>query len=84
MLAGLIGLAAVAAVQGESNRELRLANRKTSGALEAETKAKGAATKALAQSEESRRGRGRAGFLKDVLPTTCSPEARSGGLPAWT
>ena len=54
LLAGLIGLAAVAAVQSQSNRGLRMANKKTAQALEAETKAKDDRREALGQSEEAR------------------------------
>ena len=95
VLAGLIGLAAVTAVQTRSNRDLRaasektsqalraekLANEKTSRALEAETRAMREKEQALAQ---IRGGADRAeavlGFLKqDVLAAT-RPERQAGGL----
>jgi tetratricopeptide (TPR) repeat protein len=62
LLAGVLGLAAVAVVQAQANRELTVANAATTkakneamAALDETTKAKKATEDALAQSEESRR-----------------------------
>jgi serine/threonine protein kinase len=81
VLAGLIGLAAVAVVQSRSNRELRVANAKTSRALAAETKAKNDTTEALGQSEEARkRAEAVLGFLKNDVLAAARPEGQEGGL----
>jgi eukaryotic-like serine/threonine-protein kinase len=67
VLAGLIGLSAVAGVQARSNRELK--------------KAKGETEVALATSEEARR-RAEAvlGFLKNDVLAAARPEGQEGGL----
>ena len=95
LLAGLVGLAAVAAVQARSNALLTKANddikrslaeaREAKAATEAalaDTRAAKAATdKALAESEESRRrAEGVLGFLKDDVLAAMRPEGQKGGL----
>jgi tetratricopeptide (TPR) repeat protein/tRNA A-37 threonylcarbamoyl transferase component Bud32 len=81
LLAGLIGLAAVAVVQSQSNRDLRLANKKTAQALEAETQAKDDTTKALGQSEQTRqRAEAVLQFLKNDVLAAARPEGQVGGL----
>ncbi len=95
LLAGLVGLAAVAAVQARSNALLTKANddikrslaeaRDAKAATEAalaETRAAKAATdRALAESEESRqRAKGVLGFLKDDVLAATRPEGQEGGL----
>jgi tetratricopeptide (TPR) repeat protein/tRNA A-37 threonylcarbamoyl transferase component Bud32 len=81
VLAGLIGLAAVAVVQIQFNRELKTANAKTSRALEAETKARNDTREALAQSEEARqRAEAVLGFLKDDVLAAARPKGQEGGL----
>ncbi|WP_165068826.1 serine/threonine-protein kinase [Paludisphaera rhizosphaerae] len=79
--AGLVGLAAVAAVQSRANSDLRKAN-------EAESKARGLAESALVQSERSRvaaeQARARAesvlAFLRDDVLAAARPEGQNGGL----
>ncbi len=81
VLAGVVGLAAVLAVQTRSNRALKVANEKTSRALEAETKAKADVQEALAQSEEARkRSEAVLGFLKNDVLASARPEGQEGGL----
>jgi eukaryotic-like serine/threonine-protein kinase len=81
LLAGLIGLAAVAIVQSQSNRDLRIANNKTALALEAETKAKDDKTLALGQSEQARqRAEAVLQFLKNDVLAAARPEGQVGGL----
>jgi len=81
VLAGLIGLGAVAAVQTQSNRELKQAYGRVSDALAAETKAKQEKEKALVQSEEARkRAEVVLGFLKDDVLSATRPEGEEGGL----
>jgi tetratricopeptide (TPR) repeat protein/tRNA A-37 threonylcarbamoyl transferase component Bud32 len=87
-LVGLLGLATVAAVQSQAksalekkNRQLTEAHAATNRALDAETKAKEAATEALAKSEESRkRAEAVLGFLKDDVLAAARPEGQEGGL----
>jgi len=87
-LVGLVGLAAVAAVQARAsreqtrvNRELKVANEKTSDALIAETKAKDDTQKSLAESQEARkRAEAVLGFLKNDVLAAARPEGQEGGL----
>jgi serine/threonine protein kinase/tetratricopeptide (TPR) repeat protein len=55
LIAGVVGLSAVAAVEARANAQLRQANRATSHALEATRKAQTETQTALGQSEESRK-----------------------------
>ena len=95
LVAGLVGLAAVAAVQAQSNAlltkanddikrslaETREAKAATEAALAETSAAKAATDKALAQSEESRkRAEGVLGFLKDDVLAATRPEGKEGGL----
>ncbi len=78
---GLIGLGAVAAVQIQANRDLKLANRRTTNALDAETHAKMKMQEALAQSNEARkRAQSVLSFLKDDVLAAARPEGQAKGL----
>jgi tetratricopeptide (TPR) repeat protein/tRNA A-37 threonylcarbamoyl transferase component Bud32 len=87
-MVGLVGLAAVAAVQAQArstleskNVQLTAAQTATNRALDAETKAKEAATEALVKSEESRkRAEAVLGFLKNDVLAAARPEGQEGGL----
>ncbi len=81
LLAGLIGLGAVAVVQSRSKQELKAANQETSSAFVAEKNARNDATEALAQSEEARnRAQAVLGFLKNDVLAATRPEGQDGGL----
>jgi tetratricopeptide (TPR) repeat protein/tRNA A-37 threonylcarbamoyl transferase component Bud32 len=88
LVAGVIGLSAVAVVQARANSDLKAAHAATTRekiraetALAETTKAKQATEAALAQSEESRR-RAEAvlTFLRDDVLAATRPEGQQGGL----
>jgi eukaryotic-like serine/threonine-protein kinase len=88
LIAGVLGLSAVAIVQARANGDLLRANSATTHAkniaeqaLQDVRKAKLAADNALAQSEESRnRAEAVLGFLKNDVLAATRPEGQMGGL----
>jgi len=88
LVAGVVGLSALAAVQSKANRDLKREKDNTTRALVAETKAKNDTQEALtqkgealAQSEEARkRAEAVLGFLKDDVLAAARPEGKDGGL----
>jgi eukaryotic-like serine/threonine-protein kinase len=77
LVAGVIGLGAMAQVQARANQQLRKANRKTELALAETKEAKNATEAALKQSEESRKEAEAVGtFLVDVFS---SPDPEQDG-----
>ena len=81
IVAGMLGLAAVAAVQAQSNRALMKANGETSRALDAEKTAKHDTEAALVLSDQARR-RAEAvlAFLKNDVLAATRPKGQAGGL----
>jgi tetratricopeptide (TPR) repeat protein len=88
LLAGVVGLAALAAVQSKANRDLTEAHHTVSNSLVAEMKAKKDTEEALAQKGEAlarskeslRRAEGVLTFLKDDVLAAARPEKQEGGL----
>jgi hypothetical protein len=81
VLASVVGLAAVAAVQSQANRELQTANGKTARALAEATGAKQATEAALVESEASRkRAEAVLRFLKGDVLAAARPRGQEGGL----
>ena len=95
VLAGLVGLIGIAAVQARSNQDLRKAKGEVEAALAAETKAKGETEAALAaetkakgeteaalklSEEERERKQAVLSFLKDDVLATTRPEGQAGGV----
>ena len=82
LVAGVVGLGAVAGVQAWANNALRKANDATQQALAEAKEAKQATDAALAQSEESRRqAHGVSTFLADDVPQSGPRIHRQGGQP---